>query len=392
MPLLYGTARMGRLKFWSINLATALAWAPVSLAPGMVVGALPRAAEAISPRMTFAMIALAVLLYLVVRMVRLVITCGIPLLKQVARHAVLVLMRRFPRFGDGVQRRIKVDDPAFPAVCAFTLLFVASVWVFGGVMQDVVANDPLMQIDTALYTFLRSLQTAPANALVAGIAAISGRLAGFAMAAAVCGWFILRRTWKTAAWWIIALGVAAVLSPSSWVETAAVSPASWQAGAPHTPLPDGQAAFNLLLYGFLGWVGTRRQGASWRNAIATALAFWIVAAGLADLYLGKTWLSGLLGGWALGLAWLAILAGAYALGHVRDDVHPKGLAAVVIGSLTVAGLWSVPAASQTARLSSVSTFQPVYLRTPGNLTVVGLPQARAGSAAISSGNEVESAS
>ncbi|MCW3566468.1 hypothetical protein K6Y75_38660, partial [Burkholderia cenocepacia] len=107
--------------------------------------------------------------------------------------------------------------------------------------------DPLMQIDTALYTFLRSLQTAPANALVAGIAAISGRLAGFAMAAAVCGWFILRRTWKTAAWWIIALGVAAVLSPSSWVETAAVSPASWQAGAPHTPLPDGQAAFNLLL-------------------------------------------------------------------------------------------------------------------------------------------------
>lgn len=391
VPLLYGSTRMGRPKFYALNLASALAWAPVSLAPGMVVGALPRVAEAISLHMTFAMIALAVLLYLVVWMVLLVITSGIPFLKQVARHAMLALIRRFPRVGDRVQRHVRVDDPAFPAVCAFTVIFVASVWVFGGVLQDVVANDPLMQVDTALYTFLQSLQTAPADALVAGVAAISGRLAGFVMAAAVCGWFILQRSWKTAAWWIVALGVAAVLLPSSWVETAAVSPANWQAGGPHTPLPDGQAAFNILLYGLLGWVGTRRQSVSWRSAVATALALWIVAGGLAALYLGKTWLSGLLGGWALGMAWLAILGGAYALWHVRDDVHPKGLAAVVIGSLVVVGLWTFSAASQTARLSSVSTFQPVYLRTSGNLTDVGMSQVPAGSAAINSENEVESA-
>ncbi|WP_175691473.1 DedA family protein [Burkholderia anthina] len=137
VPLLYGSTHMGRPKSYALNVASALAWTLVSLAPGMVVGALPRVAEAISLRMTFAMIALAVLLYLVVRMVRLAITSGIPLLKQVARHAVLVLIRGFPGFGDGVQRRIKVDDPAFPAVCAFTLLFVACVWVFGGVLQGV---------------------------------------------------------------------------------------------------------------------------------------------------------------------------------------------------------------------------------------------------------------
>ncbi|TAM18724.1 MAG: hypothetical protein EPN65_05710 [Pandoraea sp.] len=390
VPLLFGSAHMGRVKFWSINLASALVWAPVSLAPGMIVGASARVAEAISSRAAFAVMLLAILLYLVVRMARLAITRGLPLLKHTARHAVLMLMRRFPRFADSVQRRIKVDDPEFPAICAFALLFIASVWLFGGIVQDIVANDPLMQVDIALYTFLRSLQTAPVNALVAGVAAVNGRAPGFAMAAAVSGWFILRQNWKTAAWWAVALGVAAVLSPPGWVETAGVLPANWQAGTPHTPLPDGVAAFNILLYGLLGWIATRRQSAPWRNAVAITLALWTIIGGLADLYLGKAWLSGLLGGRALGMAWLAIFGGAYALWHVQDDVHPKGLVAVVVGSLTVVGLWAVPAAWQTARLSSVSAIQPVHSLTPGNLIDTILQQVPARRTDIGSENKAES--
>ncbi len=389
VPLLFGIARMRPLKFWLINLASALAWAPVTLAPGMVVAASASAAEAISPRAAFAMMLLAILLYLVVRTAPLAITTGIPLLKHVGRHVMLVLMRRFPRFGAVVQRRIKIDDPEFPGICAFALLFLASVWLFGGVLQDVVANDPLMQVDTRLYTFLRSLHTTPANALVAGVAAMNGRLAGFSMAAAVSGWFILRQSWKTAAWWVTALGVATVLSPSGWVHTAAVLPANWQAGAPHTPLPDGQAAFNMLLYGFVGWIATRRQSGSWRSAVAITIAPWIVVGGLADLYLGKAWLSGLLGGWALGMAWLAILGGAYALRHVQDDIHPKGLAVVVVGSLAVVGLCTVPAALQSARLSPVSAVPPAYSLTPGYLVDTRPRQIPTRSADISSRNKVE---
>ncbi|MEX3985298.1 cytochrome O ubiquinol oxidase [Paraburkholderia sp. EG287A] len=387
VTLLVGSARMGRLKFWSINLVSALVWAPLSLGPGMIVGAAARVAGSISPRAAFAMMLLPILLYFVVR---LAITRGIPLLKHAALHGMLVLMRRFPRFADSLQRCIKVDAPEFPAICAFALLFLASVWLFGGVLQDVVANDPLMQVDTALYSFLRSLHTTPVNALVAGFAAVNGRTPGFVMAAAVSGWFILRRSWKTAAWWAIALGVAAVLSPSGWVETAGVLPANWQAGTPHTPLPDGQAAFNILLYGLLGWIATRRQSAPWRNAVATTLALWIVAGGLADLYLGNAWLSGLLGGWAPGMAWLAILGGAYGLWHVHDEVHPKGLAIVAVGSLTVVALWAVLAAWQTARLSSVSAIQPVPSLTPGSLINTILQQVPALRTDVGSENKAES--
>lgn len=352
VPLLVGTAHLGRLRFYSANVVSAVIWAPINLIPGIVFGASAALAEAVSTRLAAALILLVVLLYLVVRLARLTIARGIPAAKHTARHAMLVMARRFPRFGDRVQRVIKLDDPEFPTVSAFALLLIASVWLFGGVLQDVIANDPLMRADTALYTFLQSLHATPADAVMASIAALNGRVVGFAMASAVLVWFVLRRSWKTALWWIILVGIAVVLSPFDWAKSGGALPLDWHPNAPHTPLPDGQAAFNILVYAFLGWAISRRQAISWRTAVAIAIALWIVVGGLADLYLGKTWLSGLLGGWALGLAWFAILGGAYAFWHVRDNMHPKGVALVVIGSLAIAGSWAVPAGLQSIEVSS----------------------------------------
>ncbi|MCG5076712.1 LssY C-terminal domain-containing protein [Paraburkholderia tagetis] len=363
VPLQFGAARMGRPQFYRLNLASALVWAPVSLAPGMVVGASVTVADAVSTRLAVALILLLLLLYIVARVASLMVVNGIPLARRVARQAMLGLIRRFPWFENHVQRIIKIDDPEFPTVCAFALLLIASVWLFGGVLQDVIANDPLMRVDTALYTFLQSLQPTPVSTVAQGVAAMNGRIAGCAMAIAVFGWLMLQQSWKTAAWWIAALGVAVVLSPAHWPESGGVPPIDWQAGGPHTPLPDGLAAFNLLLYGFLAWVSTRGQKAAWRVAVAIVMALWIVVGGLADLFLGHAWLSGLLGGWALGMAWLAILGGAYALWHVSEPVHPKGLAVVATGTLLIAGSWVIPAALRETVMSPATSAQSVHTLT-----------------------------
>ncbi|WP_158244211.1 LssY C-terminal domain-containing protein [Trinickia dabaoshanensis] len=374
VPLLVGTAHMGRLKFYAANVASALVWAPINLIPGIVFGASAALAEAVSTRLAAALILLVVLLYLVVRLARLTTTHGIPAAKRTARYAMLEMARRLPQFGGRIQRVIKLDDPEFPTISAFSLLLIASVWLFGGVLQDVIANDPLMRTDTALYTFLQSLHATPADAVMAGIAALNGRIVGFAMASAVLIWFVLRRSWKTAAWWIILVGIAVVQSPFDWAKSGGALPLDWRPGAPHIPLPDGLAAFNILVYGFLGWVITRRQATSWRGAVAIAIALWIVIGGLADLYFGKTWLSGLLGGWALGLAWFAILGGAYALWHVQDDMHPKSVALVVIGSLAVAGSWAIPAGLQSIVATSVPVSPAITIFKISEWTAAGWQQ------------------
>lgn len=39
VPLVVGAARMGRLRFYPVNIASALAWGPAHIAPGIVFGA-----------------------------------------------------------------------------------------------------------------------------------------------------------------------------------------------------------------------------------------------------------------------------------------------------------------------------------------------------------------
>ena len=227
------------------------------------------------------------------------------------------------------------DAPEFPTYAALALLIRGSVWLSCGVLQDVIAKDPLMQADTALFTFLQSLHIAPIDSLMTGVWLLNSRAVMYAILAFVFVWLIFKRCWKSSAWWIVVVGVAVVLSALLGFNLRPSRPLDWIPGSPHTPLPDGRAAFSLLIYAFVGWLLCRRQSLRWRAGVATGVALWIALGALADLYLGRVWLSGLLGGWALGLAWLSVLAMAYTSWQVRDDVSPRAMTLLIIGTLAV---------------------------------------------------------
>jgi len=260
VPLVVGAARMRRLSFYPVNIASALAWAPAHIAPGIVFGASAALAEAVSARLAVMLIVLAVLLWLVVRVVRLVIRFGLPVARRIAQFAMLRLARRFPKFGRHVLLTVGAADPEFTTLAALALLLTGSVWLFAGVLQDVIANDPLLQADTALFTFLQSLHTAPVDAAMMAVTVLNSHAVGLTVAAAVLIWLVLQRSWRTAAWWIVVVGVAAVLTPVVGLTSNGTLPSGWQPGSPHTPLPDGRAAFSLLTYAFLGWLLARRSG------------------------------------------------------------------------------------------------------------------------------------
>lgn len=337
VPLVVGAARMERLRFYPINAASALAWAPAHIAPGILFGASASLAEAVSARLAVILVMLALLLWLIVRIVRLMVGCGLPMVNRLTTDAALRCARRFPWFGRQLRCIVDPDAPEFPTLAALALLFIGSVWLFGGVLQDVIAHDPLMQADTALRALLQSLHIAPVDSLMTGVAALNGVSVLFAIAAVVLVWLVFKRSWKSALWWLVVVGVGITLTPSFGIGWEASRPLDWIPGTPHTPLPDGQAAFRLMIYAFAGWLLGRRQSLRWRVGVATVAALWIVSGALADLYLGRTWLSGLLGGWALALAWFAVLAGAYAGWRVQDEISPKALALLMAGTLAVAG-------------------------------------------------------
>ncbi|MCE4547891.1 VTT domain-containing protein [Caballeronia sp. PC1] len=336
VPLVVGTARMARAKFYPINVVSALAWAPTHIAPGILFGASASLAEAVSARLAAIFVILALLLWLIVRLVRLMVERGLPMTKRVAARVTRHWARRLPWLGTQLRKIVDLDSPEFPTLAALVLLFIGSVWLFGGVLQDVVANDPLMRADTALYAFLQSLHIAPIDSLMTGLSALNDRSVVYAVSAVVLVWLIWKRSWKSAVWWIAVVGAGVAVAVSR-VQFQVHAACRLDSRYPHTPLPDGRAAFSLLIFAFAGWLLCRQQTLRWRAGVATAVALWIVMGSIADLYLGRAWLSGLLGGWALGLAWLSLFAGTYTSRHVDDDLSPKAMALLITGTLAVAG-------------------------------------------------------
>lgn len=341
VPLVVGAARMPRHKFYPINIGSALAWSPAHIGPGIVFGASAQLAEAVSGRLAAMLLLLAILLWLIVRLTRVAVRRGVPLARVGAQRAMARLERRHPRVASRLSGIVGPDRPESPTLLVLALLFIGSVWMFLGIVQDVVAHDPLMRADTAIYSFLQTLRTAPVDGLMAGIVELSAWSAGLAMAAAVLVWLMVQRCWRTAGYWALTVAIAGAVSPV-FEPADYVRPFAWQADVTHAPLPSGNATFNILVYGFLGWLLVHRRAPLWRSAVITVVAVWVALTGFARLFLGENWLADILAGWSLGLAWFAVLAGTYTYWRVNDDVRPGLLACVVTVVLAIFGPWTNP--------------------------------------------------
>ncbi|MFL9989003.1 LssY C-terminal domain-containing protein [Paraburkholderia sediminicola] len=344
VPLVVGCALMPRRLFYSMNVMSALAWSSAHIVPGIVFGASAALARAVSARLAALLLVVAALLWVVFLAVRIGIRRGIPLLKRTLWLAASALQRRFPHFCEHpwVRRIVDPQTTGFSLPAGLALLFVGSTWLFASVLRAVVTDNPLMKADTAVFTFLESLRTTPADIVMSGFVVLDSFTAGLTVAAAVLVLLAVQRCWRTATWWMIVVGIALVLTPLVGPHSFGTWPLNWQPGSPHTPLPDSRAAFSVLVYGFLGWVMVQRQGPAWRGGVSAVAVLWVVLTGFADLYLGRAWLTGLVEGWSLGVAWLVVLAGIHAHWQLPDEVRPASLVIVVTGVLTAAALWAIP--------------------------------------------------
>jgi len=341
VPLVVGTAQMPRRQFYPVNIGSALAWSPAHITPGIVFGASAQLAAAVSARLAVMLLLVIALVWLVVRLGHVAIERGVLLVKSGFEW---VIQRFSGRHSRGTRLLLRIFDPNkpdFPTLSVLTLLFVGSIWMFLGILQDVVAHDPLVRADTTLYSFLQMLRTSPTDQLMAGLVELDGYGVGLLVTASVLIGLLIRRGWRSAVYWIFTGGVAVALCPVLERWGGKTEPFMWRMGAAHSSLPNVHATFTVVLYGFLGWLMARRQSPLWRNVVMAVIAIWVVMTGFGRLYLGESWLSGVLGGWSLGLAWFAVMAGAYTYQQVRDDIGPKSLACIVCVVLAIFGSWTI---------------------------------------------------
>lgn len=345
IPAVAGMLGMPPLRFYTVNLLSALAWAPVFILPGVVFGASLKLAGAVAGRLAAMLVALVLSLWVAISVTKHLVQWMPPRLdRALTMFQAWAASEPHP----GWARRVVIEllDPARPASRALLLLAVVLIlgaWGFLGVLEDVVTGDPLVRADSAVYHLLQGFRTPLADTAMIALTELGDAAVTFTVVTAVALWLIWRRAWVAVAYWLGAAGVAALLVLALKASLQLPRPVPLPYDGPYGfGFPSSHATMGLVIYGFLGVLLARELSAHGRWLIFSVVVPLIGLIAFSRLYLGAHWLSDVLGGLTFGTAWVALLGIAY-LRHPAPMLAARGLASMSLLTLLIAGGWHIAA-------------------------------------------------
>lgn len=343
VPLVAGMSDMPIVRFYTVNVLSALAWAAAHMLPGVLFGASLQLAGAVSSRLVILLAALVAGTWALAWLVRLLHRHAWPLIKRRRDHLV-----GWAQGKPGVLARVVLSflDPSRPESLGLLVaagLLLGGAWIFFGVLQDVVANDPLVRFDQTVFDVLQHVRTTWADDVMVTITELASGAVAAAVVAAVALLLAIKRSWRTLTYWLTAIGFAQILV---WVLKTALSrtrPTDLYSGFERFSFPSGHTTSSVVLYGFLAFLIARGRSFKARVAVTLIAALAMLLVSFSRLYLGAHWLSDVLASLSLGTAWVALLSIAYTQ-HGRNERLPaQWMALAAGGTLVVAGALYVSA-------------------------------------------------
>lgn len=340
VPLVAGIAGMAPVPFIAASTFSALGWAPLHVLPGALIGAGLTLTGAVATRLLVLVIVLAVILWIAGKVTIMGVRYGVRGLAVAERRA-----DEWARKREGWLPRqvLALLDPArgeARALALFGVVLVAATWIFFGVLEDVITGDPLVRADTAIYNMLQGLRSVVADRAMIAITELGGALVAGSVTLAVLLWLLWRRVWQAAAYWLAAVGGAAVIGIVIKGVLHRPRPVPIYAGWDAFSFPSGHATTNAAIYGFLAILLARDARPRWQALIAAAAALTVTLIGFSRLYLGAHWFSDVIGGIAFGTAWISVLAIAF-MRHNPQQLPKISIAVIVIVTFVVVGGFQV---------------------------------------------------
>jgi membrane protein DedA with SNARE-associated domain len=350
VPLLAGFARMPAGRFYATNVASALLWAPLHILPGVVFGASLHLAEQASGRLAVLVLLLALLVWGAIWLARLTIRVLVPVTRILRASALRAAGDRKAWWARFVRLLLDPRHPGSEALLMGFLVLLACMWLFLGIVEDVVSQDPLVVADQGVFTFLQQLRTETVDRVMIGITQMGSVGVMLPLVVAITAWLLLQRSWRTAGYWVATVAGAELMVQVLKYTLGRHRPLAMYQGVEQFSFPSGHATVSAVVLSYLAFLLTRGQPARWRIGVGATVAVYVALVGFSRLYLGAHWLSDVLGGFSFGLAAAALSAMVYTQHQVPEEIQPQRMAAVAVATIFVAagawGWWQTPADAQ----------------------------------------------
>ncbi|CAN0624486.1 cation-transporting P-type ATPase E [Burkholderia multivorans] len=210
-------------------------------------------------------------------------------------------------------------------VLAAVVLAIGGLWIFFGMLEDVVTRDPLVEVDVTIHDMLQHMRFPMLDSLMVAMSELGDAAVTVPVIFVVLGWFVWRRQLRSALYWVAAVGLAQVFVETVKFVIRRPRPVSMYDGVNSFSFPSNHATLSVVTYGFLAFFVARSFSNAWRRRTAMASGLLIFLISFSRLYLGVHWFSDVAAGVSFGVACIATAA---LLHHVGDDkqVHSRSLA------------------------------------------------------------------
>ena len=347
VPLLAGFARMPAGRFYATNVASAALWAPAHILPGVVFGASLHLAEQASGRLAILVLLLALLVWAATWLARLTIRVLVPVTRILRSWALRAAGERKSWWARFVRVLLDPEHPGSEALLMGFLVLLACMWLFLGIVEDLVSRDPMVVADQAVFAFLQQLRTGTIDRVMVGITQMGSVGVMLPLVLAVAAWLLVQRSWRTAGYWIATVAGAELMVQVLKYTLGRHRPLALYHGNEQFSFPSGHATVSAVVLAYLAFLLTRGQSTRWRLGVGATVAVYVALVGFSRLYLGAHWLSDVLGGFSFGLAAAALSAMVYTQHQVPEEIHPKRMALVAVATIVLASSawawWRTPA-------------------------------------------------
>jgi membrane protein DedA with SNARE-associated domain/membrane-associated phospholipid phosphatase len=328
VPVVAGMLGMAPLRFFVINVVSALVWAPVHILPGVVFGASIELAGAVSFRLVAVLAIVVAATWLTYRLTSLLVSHA-RAWSDTSRQNVLAWARRHDR---GMAGRVVLGvlDPQHQAaalIAVISVLLLVSAAVFFSTLHDVSRGDPLVQVDASVYQFLQSFRSSWGDAVLAVLSTLGSVPTLSVLTVMVIVWMVIEHRWRTVAYWLTAVAFSQLLILAIQITTLRPLPGAVASGL--RAFPSNHVAASVVIYGFLAFLLSRRVGVLSRILVAMATLAILFSVAFAGVYFGRFTFSDAVGGAALSATWVFLIALTAVWRHPGRP-HPRPLMPVVV--------------------------------------------------------------
>ncbi|MHC5655713.1 VTT domain-containing protein [Stappia sp. ICDLI1TA098] len=335
VPGIAGMVGMPAGRFTVINVTSAIAWTIVHLGPGVIAGTAFGALGKISGRLATMLGVFLVLLFLAVMLARWLILIVLPLYAGSRVRFVAWLAARQNRVARWLARMFDPAHPRSAGMLVSALLLLVTVPLFVALAAAISPDAGLQRADTAIRNLFQDLRTPVGDQIMVSITMLGDGLVTSIVAIVAVAYLFVRRAWRRATGFLIAIASTAVFVPLFKLLMNRERPIDIYSGADAFSFPSGHATINTVLYGLIAVLVAHDRSPLTKAGVFSVAVSLIGAIGFSRVYLGAHWASDVAGGLAFGTAMVA--AFAFIFGSVHNEkVGRWALAALV--TVTLAGV------------------------------------------------------